>query len=722
MKKALFYGALTIAIGAILWEGASRVVSPLPVGQALYVAPAPWVTDREDVPLWVGLNDEDQVSIPISLDLMGKWLPTVLVEVEDRRFWSHKGVDWLGIIRATVQNVYRRRIVSGGSTLTSQLVRMTLPRERSFYAKLIEFLQAVQLERSSDKRSLLEAYLNKAPFGGNLQGVAAGALGWWGKRPSDLSLSEAALLVAMLKGPTRYRPDIYPERAKARRDGIIQGLVSRGIISPSQGALSMAEALPERISLPRDNFLFVSQVLSLWPEGGRSTLDRGIQANLSRKIHLGLRELPSDITASAVVVENSIGAIRGYIGNGRFGDPAPWEWVDCASSPRSPGSALKPFVFAMAMDDGLLSPSSLMADTPLSMAGRAPRNFDLRYRGPVSMAQALAQSLNVPAVRALRMVGVERFLHRLRNLGFKGLKEDGAHYGDSLILGGCEVSPLEMAQAYLTLASWCYRPLKFMEQEELESAQSPFSSESSYLTGSILTDRSRLPQEARRFLGERASMAFKTGTSYGLRDAWAIGWNEVWTVVVWMGDPTGASHPELVGLSAAVPMLVEVMAALGGSMPSAPDGVAQRTVCSLSGLPPNSACPHRTEAWFIDGVSPSSTCTLHRWIGGEVVTVLPAELDGLGEDKLPPFRIVSPLEGAVYVIPPWGEAPRVPLSVEGARGKVWWYVEGRFIGESEPSKPLFWTLSSGKHRIGALDRSGRSHWVRISASSWGSSK
>ncbi len=720
MKKALFFGALGIVLSAIIWEGASKVVSPPPLDDVLQVVPSPTVTDRDGSILWVGLSEEDQVCIPLSLGRMGKWLPTVLMEVEDRRFLDHRGVDWIGIARAMVQNVKNMRVVSGGSTLTSQLIRMTHPRDRTFKAKALEFLQASALEKKIDKKSILEAYLNKAPFGGNLKGAMAGSLGWWGKSPSDLSLAEASMLVAMLKGPTRYRPDLHPERAKARRDMILSDLASRGVISASQRDLSKAEPVPRSISLPREHFLFVSQVLAKNPDGGTSTLDRAVQESLVRKVNLGLRGMPRDITASAIVVENDTGAVRAYVGNGRFGDLTPWGWVDCAVALRSPGSALKPLVFAMAMDDGLLSPTSLMADTPLSMSGRAPRNFDLKYRGPVSMAQALAQSLNVPAVRALRMVGVDRFLHRLRMLGFQGLKEDGSHYGDSLILGGCEVSPLEMARAYLALASWTYRPLAFLESEIAPGVVSPFSDESSYLVGAILTDRSRLPQATRRFLGDNV-MAFKTGTSYGLRDAWAVGWNDSWTVVVWMGDPTGGPHQELVGLSASVPVLVDVMALLGGGMSPAPDGIGTRTVCSLSGLPPNSACPHRTEGWYIRDVSPSESCPMHRWQGGHVVTVLPPELDLLDSstEKGEPLRITSPLEGATYMLPPWGEVPKVALLTEGSRGRLWWYVDGKYIGSCAPSIPLFWSLSKGSHRIGVTDDSGRCHSVEVSVASWG---
>lgn len=717
--RYFIYGALGLALMTFLFlEGAPVMVPPLPIEEVLSSCPSPVVTDRTGNPLWVGLNGEEQVCMPLSLDLMGKWLPRILIEVEDRRFERHGGVDWLGLIRALWQNLSEGRIVSGGSTITSQLIRMSFPRERTLGAKAVEFLQAMALERMVDKRTILESYLNKAPFGGNLQGVAAGTLGWWGKKPSELSLSEAVTLVAMLKGPTRYRPDLFPDRIKNRRDMILSDLASRGVISDGEAALAMSEPLPGEIGLPREEFLFVSQFLLRHPEGGRSSLDPSVQALAARSVSSGLKSMPLDVTSSAVVVENETGSVRAYVGNGRFGEPLPWGWVDCGASMRSPGSALKPFVYAMAMDDGLLSPSSLMADTPLSMAGRAPRNFDLRYRGPVSMAQALSQSLNVPAVRALRSVGVERFLYRLRSLGFSGLKGDGAYYGDSLVLGGCEVSPLEMARAYMIMASWRDRELCFLDGSGEKSGPSPFSQESSFLIGDILRDLTRLSPEARRLVMDRAEFAFKTGTSYGLRDAWAVGWNGKWTVVVWMGDPSGTPHAELIGLSAAVPVIVDIISMLGGEMPLPPDGVAKRTVCSLSGLPPNSACPHRTEAWYIPGVSPSGHCAIHRWQGGRVVTVLPGELAHGGDEVIlsRPFRVVSPLEGASYILPPWGDPPRIPLSSEGFSGRVWWFVDGVFLGETSGERPLFWRISGGRHRIGAVDESGRSHWITVTVS------
>ncbi len=691
---------------------------PLPTEEVAAIEPSPTVTDRSGHLLWVGLTQADQVCIPLSLDQMGRWLPLVAVEVEDRRFFSHRGVDWIGLARAAWQNLSQRRIVSGGSTLTSQLVRLVRPRERNLASKAVEFLQALGLERKLSKEEILELYLNRAPFGGNLQGAAAGTLAWWGKRPADLSLAEAVTLVALLKGPTRYRPDLYPERLKSRRDLILDDLVRRGRVTETEARLARSEELPRAMSLPREEFLFVSQFLRRHPQGGVSTLDPRLQRLVSRGVAAGLRPLPPEITAAAVVVDNQDGSVRAYVGNGRFGDPLPWGWIDCGDAPRSPGSALKPFVYAMALDEGLLSPSSLMADTPLSLSGRAPRNFDLRYRGPVSMADALADSLNVPAVRAMRALGADRFLHRLRNLGFSRLIGDGAHYGDSLVLGGCEVTLLEMARAYRSLAPGRAGPLRCTEGPTEREGRSPFSDESAFLVGEILRDGRRLSRAQRSLLQGRVDMAFKTGTSYGLRDAWAVAWNGKWTVAVWMGDPLGTPHSELVGLSAAVPVVVEIMAALGGTMADPPPGVARRQVCSLSGRPPTSACPRLREAWHIPGLSPSMPCRLHRWQGGEAVTVWPRELAAPGERSLKeaPLRIVSPLEGTTYVVPPWGDPPRIALSCEASQGVVSWFVDGRHVGDAPAGRPLFWTVTEGRHRIGAVDEAGRSHGVEMNVS------
>ncbi|MBL3592314.1 MAG: penicillin-binding protein 1C [Synergistaceae bacterium] len=710
---------LTLLVGAalagLLFWGAPAFVPPLEV---VPVAPSPTVTDRTGRLLWVGLTGDDEVCLPLSLDEMGRWLPLVVVDVEDRRFFHHGGIDWVGLVRAAGQNLLRGRIVSGGSTVTSQLVRLVHPRPRTYRAKAVEFLQALALERRLSKGEILEAYLNRAPFGGNVRGAGAAALAWWGKKPSDLTLAEAATLAALLKGPTRYRPDLHRERMKARRDFILSELARRGQVSEAEADLARAEPLPSAMTLPRENYLFVAQVLRRG--GGRSTLDGPLQRRVDGALAAALRFLPEAVTAAAVVVDNDDGSVRAYCGNGRFGAPLPWGWVDCADAPRSPGSTLKPFVYAMALDEGRLSPSSLLADTPLSLSGRAPRNFDLRYRGPVSLADALADSLNVPAVRTMRLVGTDRFLHRLRTLGFSHLAGDAVHYGDSLVLGGCEVTLLEMARAYRTFASGRQGPLRFTEGAPTRQERSPFSEASAFIVSQILGDGRRLSRAQRSLLAGPTGMAFKTGTSYGLRDAWVAAWNEKGTVVVWMGDPLGTPHAELIGIAAAVPVAVEIMAFLGGDLPRKPSSVVRRQVCSLSGLPPTSACPQTRQAWQIVSVSPATPCPLHRWQGEKTQTFWPRDLASCGTRALEeaPLRVVSPLDGATYILPPWGEPPRVALTSEGGQGRVSWFVNGRYLGTGGAGEPLFWTVEEGLQTIGAVDEKGRSHSVRIRVAPW----
>lgn len=665
------------------------------------------VSDRGGRLLWVGLAEDEQYSLPVSLDRMGKWLPLVAVQVEDRRFYDHKGIDWQGLVRATFQNIREGRIVSGGSTITSQLVRLTCPRPRTFKTKCVEFAQARSVERMLSKDEILELYLNRASFGGNIRGVRAASLAWWSKEPSDLSLAESVILVAMLKGPTRYRPDLHPRRIRMRRNMIIKTLVERGVVDRSVGVLAVGEPLPLKMAgIPGEDYLFVQQVLKRYPDRRSitSSLDRSVQSVLARVVSSALAGYSDSITAAAVVVDNLSGSIRGYVGNGRFGKSSIWGWVDCCDSPRSPGSALKPFVYSMAFDDGLLSPSSLIADTPLSLSGQAPRNFDLRYRGPVSVADALSASLNVPAVRTLRMVGGNRFLQRLAKLGFMGIGKDAEHYGDSLILGGCEVTLLELVGAYTVYSSGKMRELSFVEGENPGLVEPIYSEGACYLTSESLRN------------GKRGEFASKTGTSYGFRDAWTAGWNRDWTVAVWLGDPEGASHTELVGMTAATPIVRDIMGYLGGRWFKRPDSVVVRDVCSLSGLPPVSACSSLKKGFAIKGVSPSSLCPMHKWEAGKIVVVWPPELalsEGGKVELSAPLTITSPLEGVSYMIPPWGDVPRISLVCEGAQEDVSWFVDGVFLKTSPTERNVFWSLISGAHRISIIDKRGRTDYVDL---------
>ncbi|MDY3868312.1 MAG: penicillin-binding protein 1C [Pyramidobacter sp.] len=669
------------------------------------------VRDHTGQILSVTLSEDGEFCLPVLLSDMGRWLPLLAVEVEDRRFRSHNGVDWLSVARALKDNLSSGRVRSGASTITSQIIRLCWPAPRTLSTKLREFAQAMRLEQVRTKDQLLEIYLNMAPMGSNLRGAEAAARGWFGRSARDLTIAQAALLACMIKGPTAYRPDFHPAEALARRNWAISLLRERGLISAAQERSAKAEPLPDRLTpLPSAEWVFCQKVMSVSSSPDiTSTLDRKYQEILRAALREALSAQDDDVTAAGVLIENDTGAVRAYVPNVRWGDENTHaSWVDCASSFRSPGSALKPFVYAMAFEDGSLSPQSLMADTPLSLSGRAPRNFDRIYRGPVSAASALVDSLNVPAVRALRAAEGERVVQKFRQLGFSRLTQSAAHYGDSLILGGCEVSPLELARAVTALA----RQGRLVEPRFDENApcveKDAFSPQSAWLTTDILSSPERQPTLLRSLDTPRVRMAFKTGTSYGLRDAWTAGWNSRWTLVVWLGDPRGEPHPGLVGLGAAAPAALKTIRALPPeSPPPPPGGIGTRRVCSLSGAVPSALCPRTIQEHFIQGISPAGVCTLHRLEKGKVVVVWPKELSAYMEsprERSGEMTIASPLAGASYLR--HEEGARLIFRAEGT-GEIFWFVDGKFAGSGTAEFPYLWTMRPGRHHLTAVDSIGR---------------
>lgn len=691
-------------------------------------ATSPVLLDRTGEVFAVFLSEESEWSIPVPLDRMGRWLPLAATEVEDRRFYRHGGVDWAAIGRAAFQNMAAGRVVSGASTITSQLIRLSHPRERTVKTKLLEFASAIKTEKHFSKEKILELYLNRAPFGGNIRGVEAAARIYFSKSAHEVSLAEAALLVGMLKGPSVYRPDRNPERALARRNAILTDLAARGVITDEQLKMGMEEKLPsERGALPARAWHFALSALGDGKGGGeiRTTLDPAIQAALEQSLASGLDSMSGQITASGLVMDSRSGEILAYVGNARLGSGLPGSWVDCGRSPRSPGSALKPFAYLAAFERGIITPASLLADTPLAFSGAAPRNFDLTYRGPVSTRTALADSLNVPAVRVLRAAGQEYVLDLLRNCGFRFLSKPTDHYGDSLILGGCEVSVLQMAEAYSVLANHGIRNTPWFLAGEAPSGRRIVQEGSPFLVADILKDTGRLlPVHRGRIDGSRDWFAFKTGTSYGYRDAWTAAYNPRFTVIVWMGDPEGRPHPELVGLSAAAPAVVEMLRKL----PSAgwyepPPGTEMREVCSLSGAPPSPACLSTRKDYALEGISSPTPCAMHTIREGERIVQWPAELEefalrrSLEVDMRGEISIVSPLPGSKYFLTPFGGEQRTALRAEGAVPPVYWFIGGAFAGKQEGRDPLFRTLAKGRYTISLVDSRGKtaSSWVLVEA-------
>ncbi len=766
LLAGLFF--LASAAFGVLW-----LAVPDPTDKVRFWPVSPVLLDKEGTLIHARLSADGEWCLPVPLSEMGTWLPKVLVAVEDKRFFEHGGVDFLALGRAVGQNIAAGRVVSGASTISSQLVRLSEPRRRNMATKILEFVGAWKLERQLSKEEILEYYLNRAPFGGTIRGAEAAARLYFGKRAKELSLGEASLLVGLLKGPTAYRPDRNPKAALARRQQIIAKVAEQTAFPADLTALALEEPLPAfRPRMPDAARHFADLAFTTLPRRGgqvHSSLDRRIQGLLERVLAEQLADASQDVTAAGIVVDNRTAAIVAYVGNARFDLNAGSQWVDCALAPRSPGSTLKPFVYLAALEEGLLIPATMLADTPLQLGGEAPRNFDRRYRGPVTAATALSDSLNSPAVRVLRMVGLRNALARLRSAGFSFLNRDNAEYGDSLVLGAGEVSLLELARAYAALASLGVdRPLLMYEPGKIKSnaaatalwdkntASDPanggpelatelpelpvgladphtqqaagqgkglpdgrrvYSEAAAFLIADILRDAGRLPFLAQLIQArENAPVAFKTGTSFGLRDAWTAAYNPRYTVVVWFGRAGGGTDARLLGISLAAPGAIRIIRALTANVepsslwyqPSASLGRVR--VCRLSGAAPSPYCPSTHMVWSIPQVWRTLPCTMHVLRDGKMALVWPPELEDFNrkrfaqEDLSRSVLIVSPLPEAKYLITPGVRTQPLPLKAEGVTYPVHWYADGEYLGEQEREDlPLYWQPSGGSHAISLLD-------------------
>ena len=713
------YGALFIFLAAFV-----TMTAMFPFSKVLFWPVSTVVTDRNGVFMYGELSSCEEWSLPVPIDDMGRWMPVVAVALEDKRFYTHNGVDAMALVRALWQNSKADKTVSGGSTITSQVIRISIDRKRTYANKILEFYQAMQLEQILSKRGILELYLNRASFGGNIRGVEAASLAWFNKSARDMSLAESVLLAGILRGPSFYRPDRHPKRAKELRDRLLDILAEQGTVTKEEAQRAKNEPLPkEKLPIPSLYRQASQQVIKncgtfdIRDRFGRirSTIDTNIEQMLLSELSKAIKIFPSTVTAAAVMLENNSGAVAGYIGNVREGTECDASWVDCADSYRSPGSALKPFIYALAFDLGRITPETMLEDSPLSMQGYAPRNFDRHYRGPVSVRAALADSLNVPAVRILRRVSGRRVINLYRHLGFENFKKDADWYGDSIALGGCEVTPLELAMAYRLLTQNGFSSnLTWLYEGKSERKARVLSHAACFLTLDILKDTDRLSALYREVLGnDDMKIAFKTGTSYGMRDSWTAAVTKKYTLVIWIGDPSGKPHMQMAGARAAAPAAIRIMRRLTAGDTGwfeKPSSVKKRGVCALSGLPRNRFCPNEITDFYIDGVSTVESCHLHVMEDGKLLIKWPPELEGFfsgasgSSFAAHEIAIVSPKNGAVYILDK--EHTKLPLAAEGGQNTLYWFIDGEMLTSSDRSTPSFWKLQKGTHVVSVSDEEG----------------
>lgn len=754
-------GTCVLGLAAFL---ALNALFPFPE-TALHPTPARLALDREGEPLRALLAPDGQWRFPVTPDEVSPVMRETLLRSEDRWLRWHPGVNPVAILRAALDNLRSGRVVSGGSTLAMQVARLAEPRPRTLRSKCIEAFRALQLRWNHSPDEILNCWLNMAPFGGNIVGVGAAARFYFRKTPDRLSLGEAALLTALPRSPNAYDPVRHPDAARRVRERVLERL--RGCFPDAELARAAQEPLPATLTPPplRAPHFALEALRRLPGARPRTSLDPRAQRLAEAAVNARMAGLRAQgIDSAAVVVQDTASReIRALVGSPDFFDDARAGQIDGALIRRSPGSTLKPFLYAQAMDLGLTFPQALLLDIPANYAGYAPENYDGTFRGAVTTGEALAHSLNVPAVRLLAQVGLTRFLELLRRGGLRTLDRPAAQYGLPLILGGGEVTLLDLVNLYAALADGgAYRPVRFAPAPSdaagrpAENGKRLFSPEACALVTRILAQVER-PDMPRSWAltTDAPEVAWKTGTSYGHRDAWAVGFSRRYTIGVWVGNPDGRAAKGISGARHAGPLLFDLFRLLEADAATLPDfgplNLEEVELCARSRKLPGPWCDRRVRAtilpgktlleqddWtvriFVDdatGERLAGDCIASRPHHAVTFVRLPPALAawresaGLPVDRLPPLSpecSAAPGEGGPRIVSPDPATPyhlrqdaparyqRIPLAADAPEdnGTLLWFLDGRIVGRAAPGSPLFLAPPApGRHRIAVQDDLGR---------------
>jgi penicillin-binding protein 1C len=666
------------------------------------------VLDRYGHVLRTELSCEGTQSTPLPLAQVSPWLALSTLAIEDKRFFEHGGVDAQAVARAALQDLRAGRVVSGASTLTQQLARSLEPRPRTFWGKAQEALSAWHLERHYSKENILEAYLNRAPYGNQAVGAEAGAHEYFGVSASGLSLAQAALLAGIPKSPMNYDPRRHLKRALERQRQVLRALETGAWVDAESLRLARAETIK---IVPRERLFaapqFSQKVLAESPGEAslRTSLDGALQQDLQDLLREHIHSLSAEHVGNGalVVLDNHNGEILAYVGSQDFNADGVGQ-VDGASARRQPGSALKPFLYGLAFERGFKT-SDLIQDEPYTAPdGYSPVNYDRSFHGSVSLRRALACSYNVPAVRLTQKLGVQRLLDQLHAFGLASLDQDAGHYGLGLALGNGEVTLLELASAYGALArggSWI-QPHWRLHAADVPSRR-VLSSASCALVTDVLSDN-----------GARAAafglssplvlpfdLAAKTGTTKDYRDNWCVGYTPDWTVAVWVGNFDAEPMRHVSGITGAAPLMHDAALRVFQDRPSRPfclpPTVRRVEVCADSGELRGPRCPTtRLELYALWNL-PQVVCHLH---GAELAV----------PQRSGPLRVLYPAEGAVFKLDPLMDrgAQAIKFKCSAAPGaRLSWSLDGKALALDAHGEP-WWTLRPGAHEVQVTADDGRS--------------
>jgi len=705
------------------------------------------VNDRNGNLLGARIADDGQWRFPPCDSLPQKY-ETALIQFEDRYFRFHPGVNPVAIGRAFVQNLKAGHVESGGSTITMQVIRMSRGKERTVRQKIVEAVLATRLEMRCSKDEILSLYASHAPFGGNVVGIEAASWRYFSRPPEDLSWAEAATLAVLPNSPSGIHPGRNRDKLLEKRNRLLDALYKKGKMDELDHELAISEPLAaEPHPMPSYASHFVDgYYLSDRGKIITSTLDISLQQrveNITGRWNTELSRSGID-DLCAVIVDVRSGEILSYVGNASPQRKRPGVQVDIARSPRSTGSILKPLLYCSLLQDGEILPKTLIADTPLNIEGFTPQNFDMQYSGAVHADEALARSLNVPAVHMLRKFGVPKFLGILREAGLTTLSRDASDYGLSLILGGGEGSLLEITSMYAALSRE-YQKEKKVDKRGGEDF--PLTDKVAlWYTLDALSEVNRPDELDLRMVSSVRKVAWKTGTSYGYRDAWAVGITSDYAVGVWAGNADGHGVPGLTGARTAGPVLFDILGILGHSdrrstyaengwflAPPAENGITEE-VCNLSGHLARSECKDSgdgTTAMLLpSSASKTDPCPYHKTVSGEVSFILPPAMEWYYRQNHPEYSpSLAKGNGEVmeFIYPENGSTINIPRQLDGSvKGivvnlahrspsiQVYWYLDNSYIGQSRYIHQITINPEAGRHSLSAVDQNGESISITFS--------
>jgi penicillin-binding protein 1C len=719
------------------------------------------VTDRDGNLLWTGLAADDKYRIREPLGAIAPVATRATLLQEDRYFDLHPGINPVAVARSIYQLASTGRIHSGASTISMQVARLRFRlNTRTFGGKLVQMVRALELERHYSKDQIMEAYLNLAPYGGNIEGIEAASEIYFGKPAAKLTLTEAAALCVIPQSPERRALRMGQDNPAltAAQDRLLTRLGA----DPDAHEYRARRLWQRPFLAPH----FTRQVLRAGGAEGNitTTLDLGLQRMLEGRIasFIDTRRALGVSNAAALLVDTRGMQVLAQVGSADFALASIHGQVDCTASPRSPGSALKPFIYALALQQGLIHPLSILEDAPRSFGGYNPENFDREFAGPIRATDALARSRNIPAITLASQLARPTLYEFLCNAGIN-LPHDEQYYGLALPLGGGEVTMQDLVKLYGALANnGALQPLQYHPDAAPAAARRVLTPEAAFLTLEML--RTARPEIADT--GEPDPIFWKTGTSSGYRDAWAVAVFDHYVLAVWVGNADGRGNPAFVGRTCAAPLLFQAIDSmraagrvhLGPHNPPPGANLKRVEFCAVSGQLAGPYCAHRVEGWFIPGISPITSCTVHRQVfidaatgmrlpgpdgahvvKPEVYEFWPTELmrlfreAGLPRRRPPPFlpgtepagatyeaasalRITSPRPGAVYEMQAGGangQEVALQAQTDSDVEQVYWFAGRQFIGRAAPRDPVAWNPAPGIYCLTAVDDAGRAESEKV---------